>query len=61
MEVKEQWQSLFNLDASTVKKAEESWDRTMEILGAGIEEVKTYLSQEKEDREAYYLELVTGK
>lgn len=61
MEVKEQWQSLFNLDASTVKKAEESWNRTMEILGAGIEEVKTYLSQEKEDREAYYLELVTGK
>lgn len=61
VEVKEQWQSLFNLDASTVKKAEESWDRTMEILGAGIEEVKTYLSQEKEDREAYYLELVTGK
>ena len=61
VEVKEKWQSLFDLDASTVKEAEESWKRTMEILGTGLEEVKTYLSQEKEEREAYYLELVTGK
>ena len=61
VEVKEQWQSLFDLDASTVKKAEESWNRTMEILGVGLEEVKTWLSQEKEDREAYYLELASQK
>ena len=61
VEVKEKWQSLFDLDAPTVKKAEESWNRTMEILGTGLEEVKTYLSQEKEDWETYYLELVTGK
>ena len=60
-EVKDQWQSLFDLDASTVKKAEESWERTMEILGTGLEEVKAYLSREKEDRDAYYLELVNVK
>lgn len=61
VEVKEQWQSLFNLDASTVKKAEESWARTMEILGVGLDEVKAYLADEKTARDAYYLEQAAWK
>ena len=34
-------------------------DRTMEIVGEGIEQANEYLDKEKVEREAYYLSLVS--
>lgn len=52
----DQWQTLFSIDESTFSAAEKSYDRTMEIVGQGLEEAQTYLVQQKTQREAYYLE-----
>ena len=53
----EEWNTLFDLDESTMEDAHDSYIRTMEIVGAGIEKVEGYLSQEKTEREEYYLDL----
>jgi len=43
MEV-EDWKTQFGLTDSTLKQAQASYDRTMKIVGEGLEEVQTYLS-----------------
>lgn len=53
------WQTDFHLDSNTFGAAQRSWDRTMKIVGQGLEQVQTWLSQEKQAREAHYLELVS--
>lgn len=53
------WQTDFHLDSNTFGAAQRSWDRTMKIVGQGLEQVQTWLSQQKEAREAHYLELVS--
>ncbi len=53
------WQADFHLDSNTFGAAQRSWDRTMKIVGQGLEQVQTWLSQEKQAREAHYLELVS--
>lgn len=53
----EQWQELFNLTDALYTSAQKSYERTMGIVGEGLEECQTYLEQAKEDREAYYYDL----
>lgn len=49
---REQWQSLYGLDAAATANAAASYSRTMTIVGAGLEQCRSYLSQEKQAREA---------
>ena len=37
-----QWQELFDISESTAKKAKESYDRTMKIVGDGLEECQKF-------------------
>ena len=57
-EEKDQWQAKFSLNDEALRKATASYDRTMKIIGEGLTQIQDFLSQEKADREAYYLELV---
>jgi len=53
------WQEKYGLSDKAVKSCADSFDRTMEIVGEGIAESNEYLAQEKAEREAYYLSLVS--
>lgn len=55
-----EWQDVFGLNANTVNQAEKSYNRTMDIVGEGIEQCNTYLTQAKADREEYYYNLANG-
>jgi len=44
---REQWQELFNLDDNTFSLCEASYDRTMAIVGPGLEQVNAWLSGEE--------------
>lgn len=57
MEKQDQWKDLFRLDDSTASQAEESYQRTQEIIGTGMEQVQQHLDQAKIDREQHYLDL----
>lgn len=52
-----EWNTLFELGDTSTKAANDSYARTMDIIGAGLENVESYLSSEKAAREAYYLDL----
>lgn len=52
-----EWSTLFELGDSSTKAANDSYTRTMNIIGTGLEEVASYLTGEKTNREAYYLDL----
>lgn len=52
-----EWNALFELGDTSTKAANDSYARTMDIIGAGLENVESYLSSEKAAREAYYLDL----
>ena len=54
----EQWGELYGLDTAVSTAAQNSYRRTMEIVGAGTQESQDYLAQAKIDRDAYYLDLV---
>ena len=56
---RDQWQSMFSLSDSTLQSAVASYDRTMELVGAGLEASNSYLSQRKEQRDADYLAAVS--
>ena len=49
---REQWQSLYGLDAAGVANAAASYSRTMAIVGAGLEQCRSYYAQEKQARDA---------
>ena len=49
--------SLFEINDHTFNACEKSYNRTMEIVGAGVEACQTWLAQEKADREQYYYDL----
>ena len=55
---RDQWQTLFSLNDEALRKANASYDRTMKIVGEGLTQIQDFLSQEKADREQYYLNLV---
>ena len=49
-----QWQELFGIDDSTLAQCNDSWQRTMDIVGAGMTQSQDYLRAEKTAREANY-------
>ena len=49
-----QWQELFGLDDSTLTQCNDSWQRTMDIVGDGMTQSRDYLHAEKIAREANY-------
>ena len=52
---RDQWAELFGINESTLAQCNESWQRTMDITGAGLAQAKDYLNAEKIAREANYL------
>ena len=48
----EDWQNAFLLDDTRLHNALASYDRTMAIVGKGLEQVQAYLSQLVTDTEA---------
>lgn len=50
-----QWQEQFGIDDSTLAQCTDSWQRTMDITGTGLNQVQDYLHAEKSAREANYL------
>lgn len=55
-----EWQSLFDIGDTTYEAAQDSYKRTMEIVGDGLSEVQSYLTQEKTERGAYYLSIIAA-
>ena len=53
----DEWQDLFNLDATTLGKAQNSHTRTMDLVGEGLEKCQQWLSQCQTERDSYYLDL----
>lgn len=51
---RDQWQELFGINDSTLTQCIDSWQRTQDIVGAGMQQVQTYLTSEKVAREANY-------
>lgn len=58
VETQDQWQSLYGLDDYYLSCAEDSLERTMKIVGDGLEKCQTYLAYAKELREWEYLNAV---
>ena len=54
---RESWRDNFKLNDNTMGFAQKSYDRTMGIVGEGLEACQDYLAQAKEDREQYYYDL----
>ena len=46
-----EWQNLYGLDAASLANAVASYDRTMNIVGPGLEQCRSYYAQEKQARE----------
>ncbi len=53
----DQWQTLFELTDNNFTACQRSYDRTMDIVGEGLENCQNWLTQAKEDREQYYYDL----
>ena len=58
LSTEDQWMEKYNLNETTFNAARRSYDRTMEIVGAGLQESQEYLAAQKEQREADYLAAV---
>ena len=52
-----QWQESYGLTDHQFASCQKSYDRTMGIVGEGLEACRTYLDQAKIDREQYYYDL----
>lgn len=52
-----QWQESYALTGNQFTSCQKSYDRTMGIVGEGLEACQTYLNQAKTDREQYYYDL----
>jgi poly-gamma-glutamate synthesis protein (capsule biosynthesis protein) len=59
-ERREEWAELFDLPGAILTAAENSYDRTMKIVGEGLSQCQTYLEQQKLAREQYYIDLAAG-
>ena len=57
IEEKDQWQDQFGFNDEALRKANASYERTMKIVGEGLQQIQEHLAAEKEAREQYYLEL----
>ena len=56
-DTEEQWQSAYKLTDYQLASCQKSYDRTMGIVGEGLEACQSYLEQAKIDREEYYYDL----
>ncbi|WP_406041726.1 CapA family protein, partial [Succinimonas sp.] len=56
-DTEQQWQSSYELTDQQLKSCQKSYDRTMGIVGEGLEVCQAYLAQAKEAREEYYYNL----
>ena len=56
IEEKDQWQEQFGFNDEALRKANASYERTMKIVGEGLQQIQEHLAAEKEAREQYYLE-----
>ena len=56
----EDWDEMFDISGDTLTAAQDSYDRTMEIVGEGLSECQTYLDQQKQAREDDYYDLAAG-
>ena len=54
---REEWRDYFHLNDNTFAFCEKSYNRTMGIVGEGMEACQSYLAQAKIDREAMYLDM----
>ncbi len=54
----DQWGTMFELSDSVVTAAENSYQRTMDLVGEGLSECQDYLEKSREQREADYLAAV---
>jgi len=52
-----QWQASYELTDHQFESCRKSYDRTMGIVGEGLDACKIYLEQAKIDREQYYYDL----
>ncbi len=57
---REEWKENFNLTDTLLKNCEDSYDRTMAIVGSGMERVQSWLAQQKQQRDDDYLAQVRG-
>ena len=55
---REEWMEMYNLTENSLKKASESYDRTMKIVGEGLTASNEYLAQQKQQRDNNYLAMV---
>ena len=55
---RDQWQALYGLDDNTLTQVQKSYDRTMALVGEGIEASNAFLAQQKLDRDNAYLAAV---
>ena len=55
------WKERFNLTDSLFQNCVDSYQRTMDIVGPGMEQVQTWLSQSKQQRDDMYLAQVRGE
>ena len=54
-----QWQSLYGLTDEALENAGKSYDRTQALTAAGTAQAQSYLTEQKQQREADYLAAVT--
>lgn len=57
MEQMEQWPQMFQLDERAFSAAKDSYERTMNIVGSGLEQTQAYLAEEKQARELAYQQM----
>ena len=55
------WEADLGLNANQLKSAQRSYERTMKIVSEGLQQIQDYLTQQKTDRDARYLELAQQK
>ena len=56
-DTEDQWQSDYELTDHQFSSCQKSYNRTMGIVGEGLEACQSYLAQAKIDREEYYYDL----
>lgn len=59
-EREEEWKAQFDLTDHNFSSAQKSYDRTMGIVGEGLEVCQTWLEQQKAEREQYYYDLASN-
>ena len=57
---RDEWKESFNLTDSLYQNCVDSYDRTMNIVGSGMERVQSWLAQQKQQRDDAYLAQVRG-